>query len=574
MRATNTENGITMKAYAGTTGVLLAFNVTAAKRKGLLGFSLERLNPATKKWQWLTGMMPFPGQQHDPGQPIPTDVSPIQKFRWSDYRVHAETTYRYRVHGMYGTPKKPKLLTGPEVEVTTSSSDEDGVHTVLFNRAAGASQAFSRDFPKAVALIEERRKHGGFAKLTVDELDKADPGCKAWLTRGVLQQILSIIEDAKGPEWALDIAIYEYEWHEIVDAVNAASKRGVNVRLLYHAKNGDDQTEVNEGNAAPLATKDQAKPRRTSAIFHDKFIVLSSVHATAAGLERTPVTVLCGSTNFTENGLFRQANVVHMVRTEKNKTGNPTAEHYERVFEMLWNGDGTDATPPDKTKDWINKNNPMDPTDPFFAGFSPRNGEKDLNVFVDLIAAAKNDVLFATAFVLPKKIVDALIGKPNDPILRLGVQNKDNNKIAGFHRDRTAQFVATALLKYGIEGWMLPETKPGGLGDILIHTKVVVVDFTSDNPVVISGSHNLSVPASSKNDENFLIIQGNTDLADRYGVEVMRIYDHYRARWVAEQIAKGEFAGGGLLTPNDSWTVRYFNKDSLHYRDRLRFVGA
>lgn len=574
MRTTKSANGLSLKAYAGTTGVLLAFNVTEAKRTGLLGFALERLHPVTKKWEWMSGMMPFPGQAHDAGQPIPTDVAPIQKFRWSDYRVHAESTYSYRVHAMYGSSTKPRLLAGPMVTVTTASADEDGAHNVLFNRAAGASQAFSRDFPKAVAFIEDKRKHGGFATLTVDELDAADPGCKAWLTRGVLPAILDHLAQAKDASWALDIAIYEYEWHEIVDAVNAAAKRGVNVRLLYHWKKGDAQTDDNEASAAPLIKSKQAKPRATSAIFHDKFIVLSKVKKSAAGLSRTPVTVLCGSTNFTENGLFRQANVLHLVRTPKTATGNPTADSYLRTFETLWNGDGNAALPPADTKKWISANNPMDEANPLFAGFSPRAGEVDLDLFVKLINAAKSDVIFSTAFVLPPRIIDALIGTAGDPILRLGVQNKDANKIAGVHRDRTAQFAATALLDHGIEGWLKPETRPGGKGDILIHTKVVVIDFTTAHPVVISGSHNLSVPASGKNDENFLVISGNTDLADSYGVEVMRIYDHYRARWVAAQMAAGKFAGGGQLAPDDWWTNRYFQKDSLHFRDRLRFVGA
>jgi phosphatidylserine/phosphatidylglycerophosphate/cardiolipin synthase-like enzyme len=128
------------------------------------------------------------------------------------------------------------------------------------------------------------------------------------------------------------------------------------------------------------------------------------------------------------------------------------------------------------------------------------------------------------------------------------------------------------MLDHGFEGW-LQEMPIAGRGNILIHTKVVVVDFTTDSPTVISGSHNLSRPASEKNDENYLIIQGNRDLADSYGVEVMRIYDHYRARWVAEQVAKGEFKGGGVLSDTDAWTERYFKKDSLPYRDRLRFVG-
>ena len=152
------------------------------------------------------------------------------------------------------------------------------------------------------------------------------------------------------------------------------------------------------------------------------------------------------------------------------------------------------------------------------------------------------------------------------------MQDTDANGISGFHRDRTAQFAATALFDHGMEGWLKAAMTPGG-GTILIHTKVVVVDFTSNSPTVISGSHNLSNPASERNDENYLIIQGNTDLADSYGVEVMRIYDHYRARWVAEQVGKGQFPGGGVLRPDDTWTDSYFKKDSRHYRDRLRFVG-
>ena len=573
MRDTKEKNGITIKAYAGTTGVLAAFNVTDAKRKGLLGFSIERRDPKTKKWEWMSGMMPFPGQAHDAGALIPTDLAPIQKFRWSDYRVHPETTYRYRVHGMYGTPAKPELLEGPEVEVTTSSSDDDGTHNVLFNRAAGASQAFLRNFPKAVELMEDKRKHGGFAKLTVDDLEKVAPGCKAWLTRGVLPQILSVIAAAKDSKWALDIAIYEYEWHEIVEAVDAAAKRGVHIRLLYHSKTKDKQTKENEDNAEQLIKDGQAKERKTSAIFHDKFIVLSKAAKTAAGLGRKPVSVSCGSTNFTHNGLFRQANVVHVVRTAKGETSNPTAERYELLFETIWNGDGNAALTTKETKKWITANNPMEPDNPLFAGFSPRSGKGDLAYFIKLIEAAKSDVLFSTAFVLPTEIISALIGKAGDPILRLGIQNTNANDIAGFHRDRTAQFAATALFEHGFEGW-LKEATIVGAGNILIHTKMVVVDFTSDSPVIISGSHNLSGPASESNDENYLVIQGNTDLADSYGVEVMRIYDHYRARWVAQEIAKKKFPGGGFLRPSDKWTDRYFKKDSLHFRDRLRFIGS
>jgi len=41
---------------------------------------------------------------------------------------------------------------------------------------------------------------------------------------------------------AIDVAIYQYELPEIVDAVNAAFDRKVAVRLIYHAKPKDKQT--------------------------------------------------------------------------------------------------------------------------------------------------------------------------------------------------------------------------------------------------------------------------------------------------------------------------------------------
>lgn len=53
MRKTATENGISVKAYAGTTGILLAMNIEPTRRKGLLGFALERLDSYSGEKEWL-----------------------------------------------------------------------------------------------------------------------------------------------------------------------------------------------------------------------------------------------------------------------------------------------------------------------------------------------------------------------------------------------------------------------------------------------------------------------------------------------------------------------------------------
>lgn len=271
-----------------------------------------------------------------------------------------------------------------------------------------------------------------------------------------------------------------------------------------------------------------------------------------------PQAVLCGSTNFTANGVYRQANVVHITEDKA------IAGQYSDVFEFIWN------TPDDvpAARKWIDVNNPIDPDKKIFPGFSPRSGKSDLAEFINIINAADKNLLFATAFKLPEDILNALLGKANDAVLRYGIQNT-TSRISGFHADRAAEFTAHALLSKGLEGWVkegLREQK----GIFLVHTKIVVTNFTSSNPVIIGGSHNLSIPASNGNDENYLIIRNDTDLAYRYRLEVMRIYDHYRFRYYANKLKLKKVRP---LETDDSWAEKYYTAGHLKQSDRLCFSG-
>jgi phosphatidylserine/phosphatidylglycerophosphate/cardiolipin synthase-like enzyme len=48
------------------------------------------------------------------------------------------------------------------------------------------------------------------------------------------------------------------------------------------------------------------------------------------------------------------------------------------------------------------------------------------------------------------------------------------------------------------------------------HNKVLLIDATSPQPVVLTGSYNFSFSAQARNAENLLILRGNPDLAQRY----------------------------------------------------------
>lgn len=542
MRTKVTARGMVVKAYAGTTGVLLAIDIEDDLRTGLLGFAIAR-SDGTKQ-EWLSGMLPFPHMQHSPGRLIPTNIAPIQKFRWSDYRVYPDRPYEYTIHPVYGTPQSPKLASGVTVKVKTASLSA-GKHSIIFNRAAAASQAFSRKFPEVEAELDR-------ARTANEPLPALPTEALTWLSRGLLEQITGFIQTATDAAWGLDIAIYEYELPAIVEVVNVAHQRGVKIRIVYHAKPDDPQTAENEHSLKKLPA-DCLRPRITNHLCHHKFIILSQIDKD----ESHPIAVLCGSTNFTANGVYRQANVVHIVRQPE------TARSYQTLFEMLFRGDE-----PAETRKYITEHNPIPAAGDPFVGFSPRSGKTDLAEFVNLIATASRDVLFCTAFNLYDPIEEALLGAPHDPVLRYGLQNSRSN-ITGFHKDRTANFVAAAMLSTGLEGFLKESTK-GQRGNMLIHTKLIVVNFTSDNPTIISGSHNLSNNASGNNDENFMIFQGHPDIADCYGCELIRLYDHYRFRYATKT---AEPDRSPTLAIDQSWTDNYFVADSLHYRDRLYFAG-
>jgi phosphatidylserine/phosphatidylglycerophosphate/cardiolipin synthase-like enzyme len=564
MRRLSELNGIRVKAYSGTTGILLAFDIQPDKRKNLLGFAISReilSGPYTGRIGWLQGILDFPGTTKAQGELIATNVAPIQKFRWSDYAVYPNTGYCYTVQPVYSSSSTPVtaanrslyLEAGPRVEIATQSFD--GEDAIIFNRAVASSQAFSRRFPDLDAEIETARAARALSTKALPQR------ALNWLSRGLVEKIKSFLAEAKDAEWAIDLAIYEYHLPCLHDAMVAAGKRGVKLRVVYHAKPNDPATLDNEKllNNPPLSNA-TLYARLTNKIMHNKFAILSKKNQSG---KYTPVAVLAGSTNWTENGCYRQANVVHISRTPS------ILENYVNLFETLI------ATRTDRgaTKRWINKNNAIPTAPERFAGFSPRSNLADIKSVEELISSARRDVIFSTAFKLRQEIEDALLGKPNDSILRLGVQNTSSSEITGIHRDRSAHFTATALLPGGLEGW-LKETTARQKGNIRVHTKAIVIDVTSDSPMVISGSHNFSTSASGSNDENYIIIRRDLDVADVYLCEIMRIYDHYRFRFSAKERKKaGEPDDPPSLVGDSTWTDPYFAPQSLKEYDRLWFSG-
>jgi hypothetical protein len=103
----------------------------------------------------------------------------------------------------------------------------------------------------------------------------------------------------------------------------------------------------------------------------------------------------------------------------------------------------------------------------------------------------------------------------------------------GVAATRTEDVIQPEGMAHPAAGWAVETTRRqflGNIGHAIIHSKVLVVDPFSDDPVVVTGSHNFSISASEDNDENFVVIRGDRDLAEAYAVNVQSVWRHYAGR--------------------------------------------
>ena len=69
-----------------------------------------------------------------------------------------------------------------------------------------------------------------------------------------------------------------------------------------------------------------------------------------------------------------------------------------------------------------------------------------------------------------------------------------------------------------------------------IHTKYLLIDPLREDPLVVCGSANFSRPSQRDNDENMLVIRGDTRLLTcTSGVHA--VFDHHYARYIVKKLA-------------------------------------
>jgi len=572
MRVKQTTGQLTLKAISGTYVVMLGMDLPKARCTGLLGFAIHRTDHTEDESYWLEGMKLFPSVVVDfqPGDKVSTRKHPIQAFTWYDLSAKPDHRYTYRVVALNGSPANPTPLETTEVTVNTETSTIPNGHEVYFNRGTAASQAY-------VTRFENKSP------------DKIGEAAFVWLSRGLHEALIGYCGRALNKDWALRVAAYEFTEPSFLKCLRKAHLRKASVKVIYHAREVDSttidskgkkhttQTGANRKAAADAAIKSLCKERLSppkKAISHNKFIVL--LH------KKEPVAVLTGSTNFSMGGIFGHSNAVHVINDPA------VAARYLKYWNELNKDDHKSVLGPeldgmcDVPVPPVPAANPPKGTT---AVFSPRSGTEALDYYAALAGRAEGGLFMTFAFGMNPLFQD--IYEKGKAALRFAVMEKavlprkdkvkqaaEEKRIIELRKMPENRFAIGGLIALNaLEHWAAEKLSGQNVHVKFLHTKYMLVDPLGEDPVVVAGSANFSNASCDENDENMLVVRGDTRVADIYLGEFMRLYKHFAFRdWVRWAIDSGKLKQGEVPSPEyldetDKWWRKWFgNTPQSHER--------
>ncbi|HEX6903947.1 MAG TPA: phospholipase D-like domain-containing protein [Thermoanaerobaculia bacterium] len=560
-------------AVSGINTISFGIQSSAAARRGLLGFAVERIDPAAKERYFMPGFKVFRSVIPNPipDASVSTWDHPVQSFVWDDFTAKPDHEYEYLFYPIKGTPKNLDRSAKPvHIRVRTEPLFSKGLHDIFFNRGVASSQAY-------------RRRFGNLAP------DKLPPekGKEAlqWLTRDLDEAILRFIGNAKKGDLLLG-CFYEFRYEPVAKALKDAIDRGVDVRLIIDGKVNEhtdskgnfQESFPREDNLRMLkkariprknVTLRQAKPGN---IQHNKFMVL------VRGGKR-PEEVWTGSTNLSLGGFSGQTNVGHWVRDRD------VAKQFVAYWELLKKDPGAVAglersealkanralhdaiAALDETPTTIE-----DIPEGTTAVFSPRAGQKVLDMYVRLVDSAKGCSCITLAFGISEVFKKGLLDNTNlNPVVFMLLEKRDRKN----PRSKTP-FVPLTAANNVYQAWgsfiqdpvyqWARETNASLLKlnshVSYVHSKFLLMDPLGEEPIVVTGSANFSKASTNDNDENMLLIRGEQRVADIYFTEFNRLFNHYYFRSVTEAMTgrqtPGDAEGNLFLTEDaETWQAKY-----------------
>ncbi len=585
------NKGVSLYAYKGDAMTLLAFDLDKSLIKNFVGFTIkvttdERSFYIYNKMKFKDGIK-LHREPAFKNQRLSTEFSPIQKYRW----IHVPSTIHYVDNPYFGdytyhvTPRyveKKKLLPLDDSMTVKATIDvnpfKDGDISVGFTRSFISSQAFGYHFGNQLNLRPSNNKLTFNIKTqagTVKRLNNVTgKNVDATFTYEDIHEYLGwqahdrvmefLDEVVKNKALKLDAFIYDLNEPTVIKKLLTLAKQG-RVRILldnYAGHVDPDCAEMKfEAEFLKVAkNKDDIFRGHFGSQAHSKVFIQRKKNAVAKG-----VKVLTGSTNFTLNGLYVNAN--HTLTFNNTSV----AQLYADAFDNSFGKEEMKAFKKSKmaSKDFVFNACGLPEMTIRFSPHPAKYVDEFFKTIQNKILSASSDVLFAIMLDESKSgILDAV---------RQQVES-DDIFTAGITDVRKGMQLYTPGKKTGvrISGLSIANKLPKPFNDIIkvpglghsIHHKFIVVDFKGENPVVYCGSSNLAYSPEQKNGDNLLEIR-DKDVVTAFAIEAIRLIDHFH--WLNKLVSKGVTEQEMFLydgKEKTKWYSKYYNPKDLKFLER------
>ena len=558
---------IRLKVYVNEDDALLFWSIPKPIPE-CRGFAIQRhiKRKGKKKTEedFLVNRTGFENDDKTNGKPPGTKPStewPFQRFSWTDHDAQTGDIVSYRVIPMIRNANGD--LEQQEAQASDWSTDRTlgitkGQFKPFFNRGFVMSQFMSRFLKERKLTLPE------FKKLIRDQDDRT---IRHFLSGDLRLALLNELESAAKEHGQVFAALFELSDDELIEALGKL-KGNANVVLA----NGSVQKEKGETSAdARRRDENEAARKRLlkkgvdvkvekdnrfispGALGHNKFLVRTDKKG-------KPMSVWTGSTNWAPTGLCTQVNNGILIE-------NPAVA---AVYLEQWHAlrEAKSAFP----KPFVAANSQPKPVGKEASGkprcvvwFTRTTKQVDLAALQAEVNKAKQGILFLMFMPGAKGLLARVFERSSEPDFYvrgvvstlpngLGDESQvDVSLVDGTERKRVRlNIIQPEGVKHRFAKFAEEVTRKeflANVGHAIIHSKVLVIDPFSKDPTVITGSHNFSSAASQKNDENFIIIKGDRELAEAYAVNIMGAYAHYRWRAFLSQTNR-PFNG---LKDNDKW---------------------
>jgi len=521
-----------LKVHRGDGMALLAMNWKGEKPpKDFVGFAIEYKEPDGDKFYSLKNRLAFPGPNGEVNpNTLPTQLSPIQKFRWVHFPRNAELDgdFTYRVSPVFMNAAD-ELSYGESQEVAIELRRETypGKLNVTFTRGFVSSQAFVDKYgANAIPQLLPPKADQGLDFIPTHPKTKE---ALAWMGFEARSAILEVLDEAIADKNAKVCAVL-YDLNE-PGIVTRLEKLGNRLQIIIDDDGAHGKSTSGETKAAKRLMKSTghtaAKPmvlrQHVGKLQHNKTIVVDGPKVQAA---------VCGSTNHSWRGFFVQNNNAIILR------GPNPVKLFLAAFKDYWEkGDAAATFGKTASAKWNDLG--LAGIDAQI-GFSPRLKKNAVLATIadDIAKNTTSSLFFSLAFLYQTKgaLKNAIKKiKQDNQVFSYGISD---HKVPGL--DETAGVDIqkpdgkVAVIRPEALSKNVPEpfkSEPTGGGGTRMHHKFVVIDFDKPTARVYMGSYNFSVAADTSNGENLLLIRDRR-IAVSYVVEAVRLFDHYHFRVV------------------------------------------